>query len=375
MDRPNIPTLTSLRFFAALLVVIFHYNIVKNLSIFAWVSSFSSEAVTFFFVLSGFILTYVHLETGKQEKLNLSAAAFMAHRIARIAPVYFIGLALAAPFFIVGYAIHHQISNSLFVAGVLLVPTGLQAWLPSTATLWNPPAWALSVVLFLYITFAPLVRIVARIDQTRLLIAAVALVCAVAFARMYLGDNRPATDSDWWQNFFAYFPLWHLPPFILGVALGRLFISGKRFSQSTHEAILLASIFLFGTILHYHLVVPILCNVILAPVYGVLIFGAAGAIGPLSKILSARLFVLLGNASYAIYIIQVPIWVWWDRITRVDLRIELPPLIDFFCCLLVVIGTSILVYTYIERPTRQWLVLRANKILIAPRIRPAYQNS
>ena len=372
MNCPSIPTLTSLRFFAAMLVVIFHYNIGKNLIFLVGVSSFGYEAVTFFFVLSGFILTYAHLEMGKPEKLNLSAAAFMAHRIARIAPAYFVGLSLAAPFFIVGYAIHHQISHSLFVAGVLLVPTALQAWFPSTATLWNTPAWSLSVELFLYVSFVPFVSVVGRTDPIRLFIAAIALVCAVAFARMYLGDNRPATDADWWHNFYAYFPPWHLPPFIFGVALGRLFISGKRLSPGIHEAVLLASIFAIGTILHYHPLVPMLSsNLILAPIFGVLIFGAAGAIGPLSQILSARSLVLLGDASYATYIIHAPLWVWWDRITRFDLRIELPPFIDFSCYLLIVIGTSILVYKYIERPTRRWLLLRANKILIARRIRAA----
>ena len=265
------PNANVLALFAALLVVIFHYNLGKHLSFLVGLSSFGYEAVTFFFVLSGFILTYAHLETAESEKLNLGAVAFMAHRIARIAPAYFIGLALSAPFFIVSYAIHHQISNSLFVAGVLLVPTALQAWFPSTAILWNIPAWSLSVEMFLYVSFAPFVRIVSRTDQIRLLIATYILVCVLR-SRVYLGHNRSATDADWWRNFLVYFPLWHLPQFIFGVALGRLFISGKRFSQSTHEAILLASMFGIGAILYYHIAFPMLSsNVILAPVFGILI--------------------------------------------------------------------------------------------------------
>ena len=361
MDRPSIPALTSLRFFAALLVVIFHYAPTKNLNVPGGVSSFGYEAVTFFFVLSGFILTYVHLETGDSEKLNLRAATFMAHRIARIAPAYFVGLAIAAPFFIAD-AIHHKMSSSLFVTGVILVPTALQAWLPATALLWNIPAWSLSVELFLYISFAPFVRIAGRTNPVRLLIAAYVLVCAVTFARMYLGGNRPEIDGDWWYNFLGFFPLWHLPQFIFGVALGRLFISGKRFSQSTHEATLWVSMFAIGMILYYHPVVPMLSrlsgNVILAPVFGALIFGAAGASGPFSQILSVRSLVLLGDASYATYIIHSPLLRWWYRITVVDLRIELPPLFDFSCYLLIVTAISLLVYAYIERPARRWLLFR-----------------
>ena len=362
MKRSSIPILTSLRIFAALLVLIYHYDIDRPLSFLAHVSSFGYDAVTFFFVLSGFILTYAHLETGEPKKLNLSPTAFMAHRIARIAPAYLIGLALAAPFFIVGYAINHQLSTSRFVAGVLLVPTALQAWYPSTATLWNIPAWSLSVELFLYVSFTPLVRIASRIKQIELLIAAYVLVCAIAFARVYFGSIPPATDP-WWRNFFAYFPLWHLPQFIFGVALGTLFISRKRFSQRVHETILLSSMVGIGVILWYHSSIPMLSsNVILAPAFGILIFGAAGANGPFSRILSARLLVLLGDASYATYIIHFPLWQWWQRITAKDLRIEFYPLIDFFCYLLLVLVASILVYTFIERPARRWLLLQASRI-------------
>jgi peptidoglycan/LPS O-acetylase OafA/YrhL len=118
-----------------------------------------------------------------------------------------------------------------------------------------------------------------------------------------------------------------------------------------------------GVMLRYHPVVPMLSsNVILVPVFGVLIFGAAGAIGPFSHILSARSLVLLGDASYATYILHYPLWMWWYRITVVDLRIELSPLIDFSCYLSIVTGSSILVYTYIERLARRWLLLCSRRI-------------
>jgi peptidoglycan/LPS O-acetylase OafA/YrhL len=363
MKRPNIPALTTLRFFAALLVVIFHYDIGRHLNFLSGVSGFGYEAVTFFFVLSGFILTYAHLEAGKPERLNVSAAAFLTHRIARIAPAYFIGLGLAAPFFIAGYAVHHEISQSQFVVGLLLVPTALQAWFPPAATLWNSPAWSLSVEVFLYASFVPLVRMVRRSGQITLMIAAYILVCSVALARVYLGDNRPANDADWWHSLFAYFPLWHLPQFIFGIALGRLFISGTKLSQRAHEVILLASIFVICAILRYHSVMPMLSsNIVLAPVFGALIFGAARATGPLSRILSAWPLVLLGDASYATYIIHIPLWQWWYRVTVVDLQVGLPPPIDFFCYLLIAVGASVLVHAYVERPARRLLLVRAGRV-------------
>jgi peptidoglycan/LPS O-acetylase OafA/YrhL len=362
MDRPNIPALTSTRFFAALLVVIFHYSLNRQVSVFGSVSSFGYEAVTFFFVLSGFILTYAHLETGHAAKLNLSARAFMAHRVARIAPAYFVGLSLAAPFFVAGYALHHDISPSLFAAGLLLVPTALQAWYPPAATLWNIPAWSLSVEVFLYASFVPFVYLVNRTGQIRLLIGAFALVCATAAVKAYLDNDGSLTSNAWWHNFSLYFPFWHLPQFILGIALGRLFVSDKKIAKATYDTILTVSLLAVCVIIAIHGSSRIFSsNAVLAPAFGMLIFGGAGAAGRLSKVLSNRSLVLLGNASYAIYIVHVPIWMWWFRITDVYLQTRLAPIIDFTIYMLIVIASSVFVYLYVERPGRRWVLRQAAK--------------
>jgi peptidoglycan/LPS O-acetylase OafA/YrhL len=59
--RRNLPPLTSLRFFAASGVVIFHYNLTSPIFP-SGLAGFGYEAVTFFFVLSGFILAYAPME-------------------------------------------------------------------------------------------------------------------------------------------------------------------------------------------------------------------------------------------------------------------------------------------------------------------------
>ena len=335
--RRSIPALTSLRFFAALLVVLFHYNLIHNLAFLNYVSNFGYEAVTFFFILSGFILTYVHLELGGQSRLNLSSMAFIAQRVARIGPAYVVGLVLAAPFFCRRLRLQHQISVLKFVAGLFFVPAALQAWFPSIATLWNIPAWSLSVEFFLYLSFPAFVHIACRGKPIKLLIVAVVAVVGLALGKIYVeafvisayGASEFAA-LGWWRSFLDYFPLWHFPQFALGVALGELFLSEKRFSPRAHEMIMAVSLFAVAAIIGWHAELPILSsNMILAPAFGSLIFGAAGAVGPLSRLLSARSLVLLGDASYATYIIHSPLWLCWDRLTRVDLRIELSPLTIF----------------------------------------------
>ena len=84
-NRPRLPALTSLRFFAALHVVIFHLYSIHVTEGPAWYRNLSSlgyVGVSLFFVLSGFILVYTY--AGRA----WTAVTFWQARIARIYPAY-----------------------------------------------------------------------------------------------------------------------------------------------------------------------------------------------------------------------------------------------------------------------------------------------
>jgi len=94
--RPRLPALTSLRFFAALHVVFFHFLAFKIFTSQGWfgqISSIGYVGVSFFFVLSGFILVYTY------EGRDISAGAFWRARFARIYPALAFSLLLTGPFF------------------------------------------------------------------------------------------------------------------------------------------------------------------------------------------------------------------------------------------------------------------------------------
>jgi peptidoglycan/LPS O-acetylase OafA/YrhL len=363
MNRPNLPSLTSLRFFAALLVVIFHYNIKSDhtLRFPGGVADFGYEAVTFFFVLSGFVLTYVHVEIRNREILNLSARRFMIKRIARIAPMYFVGLALSAPFFIASYVHHHELSRAGFVSALVLTPAAMQAWYPPAAIAWNAPAWSLSVELFLYGSLIPLVPAIGRTDRIMFLIAAYLMVIFVAILDGFFFSNELANNmSDAWNNFRAFFPLWHLPKFIFGVALARLVISGNRASGRVHETLLVVGLAAISMIVFFRSQVSLLSNdVVLVAAFGTLVYGAAGATGPFSRILSTPSLVLWGDASYSIYIIHAPLISWWTKASGLVMsKIELPSIVNFCCYLVVVVSVSIWMLKHFEKPMQRWLLER-----------------
>ena len=86
--------LNALRFFAAFLVVIHHAEAVRKkngLFNLDWLSFFKNggNAVTFFFVLSGFLITYLLLKEDNQTG-ETSIKTFYLKRTLRIWPLYFL---------------------------------------------------------------------------------------------------------------------------------------------------------------------------------------------------------------------------------------------------------------------------------------------
>ncbi len=99
--------------------------------------------VSFFFVLSGFVLVYTY--AGRP--LNLPK--FLRARFARIYPAYAFSLIVTAPFFFEAVKIK---AASLALVSTLVV-TLLQAWFPQAALAWNKVAWSLSTEAFFYLVF------------------------------------------------------------------------------------------------------------------------------------------------------------------------------------------------------------------------------
>ncbi len=97
MEREHLRPLTGMRFLAALVVVFFHavFTFDVRLPLTSWGSALLIRgylSVDFFFLLSGFILSYCYTTTDGHIRGN--ARDFWVARFARIYPVYFLGLLL-----------------------------------------------------------------------------------------------------------------------------------------------------------------------------------------------------------------------------------------------------------------------------------------
>lgn len=351
IERPPLPVLTSLRFFAAAEVVVFHAMLPWQTNIIRGLTSAGYQAVTFFFVLSGFILTYVYAGTPEQPT-DIRAINFWKARFARTAPAYFLGLLIAAPALVYSATVSKTLPTAS-ILGLTATPLFLQAWWPAAAVLWNPPAWSLSVEYFFYAVF-PLALSFAPGRSSFLRVAiAYYLIVAMAFLRWKLATpDAPIFSAAY--NFDLFFPPFHLPQFLFGIVLGHRFLFGPPLSHVRSAVLFWAGLFGIIFIFGARSALPEWTQTepILAPLFGLIIFGGARA-SALLEWLALPAMTTLGEASYALYILHLPIAFWWGVINR--RLLSLSPFVSFSIYFGMTVAASVLCFLYIETPARRWI--------------------
>lgn len=353
VDRPQLPLLTSLRFFAALEVLLMHISEPHSRGWLSPLLSAGTEAVIFFFALSGFIMAYVY--SGRTEGAGFATppGRFWQARLARLLPAHVLGLITVLPIFIYATFVSRQVPETNFWVGLVLAPFFLQAWYPPTFTAWNTPAWSLTMEWMFYLLFPWLHTASGRIGRWSflalawLLMLAASLICQANIEKL-----NPNVPNDWvWLG--GSFPPYYLPVFLLGMATGRIFLFGRQLSTAAHGRIFLiasaatvALIFTRGHLPPWAIAWPIL-----VPLYCCIIYGGARA-GNSFRWLCSPTFLLLGEASFAVYILHMPI-TWWGQWAAVQLGLLPPFPYDMLYLVALTVALSILSYRYFETPWRR----------------------
>jgi peptidoglycan/LPS O-acetylase OafA/YrhL len=212
--RVRLDALTSLRFFAAFHVVLFHVHpalpgLEPNHPLKVGWAQFCANgftAVSFFFTLSGFILAYNYPPTRE-----VAARTFYRARFARIYPVYVFGLVLGLPF--LAMRVLREGSFGGAALEVALAVALLQAWVPWLWFAVNAPGWSLSVEAFFYGVF-PWAgrRLAALVSSERRALGTLAALYMCAQLPALLGIALSDTgmsiqDETASANFVRYMPL------------------------------------------------------------------------------------------------------------------------------------------------------------------------
>ncbi|MFE3025170.1 acyltransferase family protein, partial [Nocardia tengchongensis] len=176
-QRPPLPSLTGARWWAAFAVFLLHalvflpvYPFQKSemfRNIHAWVPmQLGAAGVTFFFVLSGFII-YWSFRPG------MAKSAFYRRRVLKIYPTHL--LAAAAFIVVASVPLHRAI---VWVPNLLLVHTYVPNW--TTVGGLNVPSWSLAAEMLFYLSFPLVLPLIMKIPTHRLVLAAAVLLLGIA---------------------------------------------------------------------------------------------------------------------------------------------------------------------------------------------------
>jgi peptidoglycan/LPS O-acetylase OafA/YrhL len=359
--RPSLPALTGLRFVAAALVVGYHVH--------AFVPAVSSvralellgggyTGVSLFFVLSGFVLAYNYLEPDRRGVASIRD--FLVARVARVYAVYLLCALIAFPLFVRNITYNgvgaHALRNGVLTTVSAITLT--QAWFPQYACGLNCPGWSLSAEAFFYAVFPAIGIVLAKRHRDSLPLIAAAcwfLSLAAAFAYMTLYAPAPGSTDETWLNVLKFNPLIRLPEFAVGVACGLLYLRDPRTMQRAAPWLTVVMIVSLVAILsgHSSLPYPLLHNGLLTPLFALLILSLATQRGPVASLLSTAPMQLLGEASFALYLLHMPIFSYFrSALKAVGTSTDAAP----WTVVLYLIGVQLLAITVlrtVEEPARR----------------------
>jgi peptidoglycan/LPS O-acetylase OafA/YrhL len=347
--RPTLPALTGVRFLAALAVVTHHFARPANPYLKA-ANEHGFIGVTLFFILSGFILTYTYFS--EPGSMKGSARMFWSARFARIYPMYLVAMVLMAPLVLAWSTSGHAWQSGL--AAFVLV----QAWISVGFCEWNPPGWSLSAEAFFYLIFPLAIKALSACSRRRM-IGLLVLFWAAALTAPIIYLVNGAVDRDFWM----FNPLVRLPEFLMGMTVGVLWMErdDKQFvlPKLTAEISLAVLLAVLCIPMHEAYVMNGAC----APLMLLIILGLANGEGLLARILSTKFLVVLGGASYSLYIIHWPVW-YEARSVLEKLHVRLDPNSTFWLITLgVLIPASYICFRYIEEPVNKTLRKRFSSML------------
>lgn len=379
-DNQRIDPLTSLRFIAATLVIAYHGK-----GHFVFFDEMPeqlayTQPVCFFFLLSGFILTYVY----RQMDTFVQIKDCWIKRFARIWPLH-ITIFLMRFFLFPKYLLTFPgAANKTLV--MLSNIAMLHGWVPLFQFFfsYNAPSWSISTEFFFYLAFPFILPKLIKHPFLTLLAAFAINAAAIYLCNLY---NFPEINEAGIElrGLLYIIPPPRLFEFVLGMALARLYLGPlQKLNLSKPLATLLE-------VIAVSLTAYLMWNTrsIAAQAATLSWIGPAGGYwfvntgvplpgfcltilimglnrGWISSLLSLPLLVFLGEISYSVYLLHHPLLCYHGLYFSQYRSQE-----AFYLFLAILILMSHLMYQFVEAPMRRFIIDGATKLLNKPLVRPA----
>lgn len=339
--------LTSLRGLAALIVLLFHIEIHLRDKIPGILLAFLKNgylAVDFFFILSGYILTYTYQSQFHQLQ-GRQYQQYLIKRFARIYPLHFFlllaYLMIPAILFLTGREIHPvEFSPVAFIYKLLLI----DSWWNGYNDTWNVPSWSISVEMFAYFLFPVVVYFLKNKHPIVHTVIFSGMILGIAFSFKLMGYTNIGQDIHHLGMTRG------LGEFVLGIC--SYFIQKNlftHFSFSGRVGLFLGVLFI---VVAYQMKIY---NYFYIPLgFSLILMSLVSYSGMIQKILLHKSLVYLGDISYSVYLSHNLIL---NLMVKGFLENhEIASTTWVLSYITLTLGFSCVTYHYLEMPARHWIV-------------------
>jgi len=365
----RLDALTSLRFFAAAMIVIYHIEAYDGLwgfdksnpPILPW-----ALGVSFFFVLSGFILTYIYPKLDTWTEIR----HFWRARIARIWPALFASFILASWLLSLDWEYKTGIANLLMV----------NAWIPYPIYYYsyNSPSWSISTEFFFYLAFPFLIYRWQKSWQVKMLVSCLIFAFLITFSNLLKLPAQPSMENQGITRFALFYihPISRIYEFIFGMVVATSWlkwVEHTRWSVPRATLYEIGAILLAVTVMHFNIPVAnwvgstwlgtgtsqwLSVSGIMF-VFGLLIYVMAIGRGRISTWLSHPYLVLLGEISLSVYLLHQILLRYY--VGNVAFFPNIPNLISLAIFWMFLLLASYVMWSLIEMPSRRLILGRGQK--------------
>ena len=360
--------LESLRGIAACLVILFHSPFNFNSKPIDFVNN-SYLFVDFFFILSGFVMSYAY---GSKISKGLAFQKYIILRLGRIYPLHlftliiWLGYILAKQYlYLAGYGGGNQYDTAnlpSFISNILLIHSmGVQPYLS-----WNYPSWSISAEFIAYLIFFIFSL---SIDKQKKIYFPLFISLACYLYLFYLGHSSLYVAHE--LGFVRC-----IAGFYLGVFLFRLYLHPfevKSIKTITILEVLSVSLLIFS--MNYATINLYTLTLTLFSFTFVLLTFSAKNTGLLGGLLETKFMRNLGLWSYSIYMLHAIIIAIIYNIFKFILKFDLETSLGFLAItvnitiVLITIVISKYSYIYIEDRFRKIIKTKVDKLQPANNVR------
>ncbi|WP_454878406.1 acyltransferase family protein [Serratia inhibens] len=348
---PKLPSLTGSRFWAALLVFLFHSSLPSDLAPFSdptiqhiftvIVGKAGWLGVSYFFILSGFIMVW-------SARDNDTVGDFYLRRFAKIYPMHCLTWAIA---FIIGAMSIYQ--YKLWASNLFLLNT----WVDDVRYFFvgNRPSWSLCIEAMFYLSFPFLFRIMKAIpekfDLLGLTVVTAASLLVQTYIYLWVEPNQmmkafPISQQHFWVSYI--FPPSRIFEFLAGMFAARLLMNGRALVLTkTASFALLAVAYIGAMYLPYQFSMSV---VFIIPVCLLIISMAGDDLKNRNTLLNTKTSVWLGEISYSFYMVHFLVLFYFLNLTA-GRKFNLPEGIALIAVALVLsVSCASFLYSYFEVP-------------------------